>query len=587
MYIRSIIFFIAFWFTSIASYGQSFNYSYTDPCTGVVKTIPVSTNGITVTYYGQIHTFQPTDFYNGGFESWAQTVYSSFGNNNPCASIVGLPTGINIAQNTAINFLSIINSLSAISDLSSLGGATNLLSGIGSVSGSTSNKKKDDKKSGSAQTDGTTTTTEGSVSTPNGGSTTSGSSGNSGSTQTNGTATNTEGSVSTPSGGSTTSGSSTNQGTGNTNPTQPTQTGGQTTQPPVGSTQNQTGTNGNNNTSNTNSNSSGSSNTSNNTNNTQPTTGTNQTQNPTTTQNGNSQSGSTNSNSGNANQNGSGSSNSNGSSNQNGSGSNSNDGSSQEGKSGSGNTQGSETPKEEGGKTNLVGGAVSTLANSTSSGKAASTESRKPTILGSSDFVGFNFKDSDIDRGAKFTGGYTSLRWDGQRSHGILVDYTTALKGPNITGFYAIIKKKRIDLISTTLTLGFDRKTSVYGTLALGQMWNIDKKKKLKAVYMLTGSFGSVYGEEFVGTAAIAGVMYDWKISKRIDIKLMGLYVYAPYVSYYNDILLKSPHVVLPIIGTNIGLTKRFKLNINGGGAWALQENALNYTIMMGTRFLL
>jgi hypothetical protein len=118
-------------------------------------------------------------------------------------------------------------------------------------------------------------------------------------------------------------------------------------------------------------------------------------------------------------------------------------------------------------------------------------------------------------------------------------------------------------------------------------MWNIDKKKKLKAVYMLTGSFGSVYGEAFIGTAAIGGVMYDLKVSKRIDIKLMGLYVYAPYVSYYNDILLKSPHVVLPIIGTNIGLTKRFKLNINGGGAWALNENALNYTIMMGTRFLL
>jgi hypothetical protein len=67
----------------------------------------------------------------------------------------------------------------------------------------------------------------------------------------------------------------------------------------------------------------------------------------------------------------------------------------------------------------------------------------------------------------------------------------------------------------------------------------------------------------------------------------MGLYVYAPYVSYYNDILLKSPHVVLPIIGTNIGITKKFKININGGGAWAIQENALNYTVMMGTRFLL
>ena len=576
MYARNFIFFIAFWFTSIVSYGQSFNYSYTDPCTGITKTMQVPSNGITVTYYGQVNTFQPTDFYNGGFESWAQGVFSSFGNNNPCASIVGLPAAVNIAQNTATNFLSIINSLSAISDLSALGGATNLLSGVGSVSNSTSNEQKKNGSNQTNGTNGTTTNTEGSTPTTNGSATTSGSQGNSGTTTGN-------------------SGTSTNQGSGNTSATQPTQTGGQSSQSSVGSQQNQTGTNGNNSNSGTNSNSSGTSNTSGSTNNTQSSSGTNQTQTQGTST-GNSSSGSTNANSNNANQNGSGSSGSNGSSSQNGSGTSTSGGSSEG--SGTGNQQGgSETPKtEESGKTNLVGGSVSSIGNATgtgsnssggSKGGAASSESRRPTILASSDLVGFNFKDSDVSRGGKFTGGYTSLRWDGQRSHGFLVDYTTALKGPNVTAFYAIIKKKRIDLISTTLTLGFDTKTSVYGTLALGQMWNIDKKKKLKAVYMLTGSFGSVYGEAFIGTAAIGGVMYDLKVSKRIDIKLMGLYVYAPYVSYYNDILLKSPHVVLPIIGTNIGLTKRFKLNINGGGAWALNENALNYTIMMGTRFLL
>ena len=176
------------------------------------------------------------------------------------------------------------------------------------------------------------------------------------------------------------------------------------------------------------------------------------------------------------------------------------------------------------------------------------------------------------------------MRWDGKRAHGVMADYTTALKGPNITGFYAFMRKRRIDLISTTLTLGFDKKTSLYGTLAVGQLYSFKKPKKLKAVWMITASYGNVYGESFIGTAAIVGGMYDIKLSKRIDVKLLGLYVYAPYVSYYNDILLKSPHVVLPIIGTNIAITKRFKININGGGAWAIKENALNYTIMMGTR---
>ena len=81
--------------------------------------------------------------------------------------------------------------------------------------------------------------------------------------------------------------------------------------------------------------------------------------------------------------------------------------------------------------------------------------------------------------------------------------------------------------------------------------------------------------------------MYDMKLGKRIDIKLMNLMVYSPYVSYYNDLVLQSPYVMLPSIGTNIGITKRFKFNINGGGAWDLKTAALNYTVTCGTRLLI
>jgi hypothetical protein len=52
-----------------------------------------------------------------------------------------------------------------------------------------------------------------------------------------------------------------------------------------------------------------------------------------------------------------------------------------------------------------------------------------------------------------------------------------------------------------------------------------------------------------LGTAVIAGGMYDLRFGKRIDMKLMGLFVYSPYISYYNDLLLSSPYVVIPILG--------------------------------------
>lgn len=622
MYARCILIALLFWLTPILVSGQSFNYSYVDPCTGVTKTINVPSNGVTVTYYGQIKTFSTSAFYSGEFESWAQGVYSSFGNNNPCASIVGLPTGINIAQNTAINFLSIMNSLSAISDLTSMsgGGATNILSGVGSMQNS--QEKKNSKKDKSAsqnntQTQGGQNVNSQNTEAPNQGQTQpTGQQTNSGAQGQN-PVTGTQG-QSTPGSGSngqnSVQGNQTNQS--NNTQGQGSQSSGQT---PVnnnsqGQPTNQQNTNtqqqnGNNN--NSSSNTSGGSGTSGNVaNNPQSTSGqsgagTNGTQQGGSKESpaGNQQNGGNagseqsstnqNQNSNSTNANGNTTPGSNGQSQGNGSESNQGQSGGQNGqqvnglnsKPASPPNQSSEKPNtEEQGKTDLIGGSVSSIGGSSNPGNK---NGNRPNILASSDLVGFNFKNSDLNYGGKFTGGYTSLRWDGLRSHGFLIDYTTALKGPNITGFYAFIRKKRIDLISATATIGFDTKPTAYGTLALGQMWNIGRSNRLKAVYMLTGSFGSVYGAPFIGTAGIVGGTYDWKISKRLDVKIMGLYVYAPYVSYYNDILLKSPHVVLPIIGTNIGITKRFKININGGGAWAIKENALNYTVMMGTRLLL
>jgi hypothetical protein len=166
-----------------------------------------------------------------------------------------------------------------------------------------------------------------------------------------------------------------------------------------------------------------------------------------------------------------------------------------------------------------------------------------------------------------------------------LFDYTSLTKGPNVTAFYAFVNKKRIDLFSVTGTASFIGKGSLYGTMAVGQMWTI--KKNAKVVYLATTSWGRVFQEKFVGTAFIAGGMYDFKAFKLADIKLMGLFIYAPFVSYYNDIVLKSPYVVMPIVGTNLRITKKFKLNINMGGTYAIKEDVMNFTIMMGTRFAL
>jgi hypothetical protein len=476
-------------FIGFLGYAQTYNYTYTDPCTGNIKTIVVPINGqVTVGYYGYTNNFSASDFTDGTFEAWTTDIFALYGQNSPCSQIVGVGTTVSVTQNTTFTVLGILNSLTTIADVAA-SGTSNILGGsigsIGSSSGDGENNSNENKK-------------------------------NNGNNNVNNNSSNLSGT-----GGNVSSSPNENQSTQQGS----SQTSTETSSSSTGGTTEESSSTG-----------------------TSVPTGE-------------------------------------------GSGSGSTSEGTVSGNSG-GTGQGEENPQttseqttstEEGeGKTNITAGATTTTKNAPSKG-----EGGKPSVVASSDFVGFNFRNSEVNYGAKATGGYTALRWDGQRSWGALADYTSALKGPNITGFYAWIKPKSVTLLSGTATIGFDGNKSLYGTIAGGQMFTFQKVPRLKVVYMGTVSYGHIFREQFIGTAVIAGAMYDMKIGKRIDIKLMNLFVYAPYVSYYNDIVLASPYVMLPSIGTNIGITKRFKFNINGGGAWDLKTAALNYTVTCGTRMLI
>ena len=469
-----------FLFVAICCNAQSFTYTYEDPCSGLEKSIQVPTNAITITYYGQIQTFAPADFNNGVFEAWAQNVFSSFGSNNPCATIVGVTSAVSMAQNSVMNVLGILNSLDAINSIS--GGGMNTNGVIESSKTDAKSDKKKNKENNSQSNNSSSSRVAGS----------------SGSIISNNESQGQEHQV--------------NSTTGSTGTTE-------------------TGT-----------------------------TGTTETGAPVTTETGTTETGTTEA------------------------------GTQVTTETGSGNiaesnTEPEITSTEEKPASNILGGSIGSIQNSSGSKGANSTKGNAPSIVLSSDFAGFNFKQGDVNFGGKGTAGWTSLSWDGKKSYGFMLDYTSANRGPNVTSFYASIKKNRIDLISLTGTVSFYANRSLYGTIAIGQMWKLNKAKSLKAIYMATSSMGNVFGTKFIGTAFIAGAMYDMKIGKRTQIKFTNLFIYAPYVSYYNDLVLKSPYVIMPLVGTNIGITKKFKLNLNLGGTYAVGEDVLNFTFMMGTRF--
>jgi hypothetical protein len=529
---------ILFLFCTFSIKAQTYTYSYTDPCTGVLKTLSVPINGsIAVSYYGETSSFTGIEFQNGTFENWANQVLAQYQNISPCAQIVGVSTAVNVSQSTVINTIGILNSLSAIADLAGstniLGGATTTVAG-GTNNNSNNNKQNKNGNNSNSNSGGSNGTSGSNGSNPTNPITTTGSS------EPTSTPTTSPSEPTQQSSGTSSTGSGENGGTTSSTGTEGGTSGGSQTTNPEGTTSNPS----------TESTSGSSSSTA-----TEPTT------------EGSTETGAT----------------------------SSTEGSSQSSTTGNGSggqgeqteTQETPTTQEEGGQTNITGGSTTTIRGSTTtSGSSKSKEGGKPSVVASSDFVGFNFQDSEVTTGLKVTGGYTSLRWDGKRSWGVLADYTSALKGPNITGFNAWIKPKTITILSATATIGFEGTGSLYGTLSGGQMFSFEKVKNLKVIYMATVSYGAVFRTQFLGTAVIAGGMYDLKVGKRLDIKFTDLMVYSPYVSYYNDIVMKSPYVMIPSIGVNIGITKKFKFNINAGGAWSLGNSTLNYTVTCGTRLM-
>lgn len=211
-------------FSVLTSYGQ-YTYTYTDPCTLVLKNVYVPAGGgVVVNYFDNHNTFTSNDFATGVFDAWIQNV-SQQNSNSPCESvttaIVNSITNVTVANTLTVvtNVISVTNVAQSIATIggsmgssmtATAGGVTNSSQSEG---GSTNQNSKDDQKpnTNSGTNSGTTGT---------------GTTGN----QNQGSQTNPSSTGGTPTGSST---GTPQQGGDTTNPDQPASTGSPTSESSV------------------------------------------------------------------------------------------------------------------------------------------------------------------------------------------------------------------------------------------------------------------------------------------------------------------------------------------------------------------
>lgn len=129
--------------------GQTFNYNYTDPCTGILQTVTLSqASGTVIMFYaGQYQTFTGAQLQSGAYETWVAQINTQFPpGSNPCAgngSTNANTSNSNIATNTANNISGIVSISTSIAG--SLGGGS---INTGSISNNSSNNAGDNNSGG-------------------------------------------------------------------------------------------------------------------------------------------------------------------------------------------------------------------------------------------------------------------------------------------------------------------------------------------------------------------------------------------------------------------------------------------------------
>jgi len=122
--------------------GQSFIYSYTDPCTQELKFINADMSSpIVIAYYGQVKTFSYTELQDGTFDNWINSVYLKYQSTSPCQG-VGVTTTTTTTTNTTLNIVSNVMNLGSISNVGSINVDVGASTSSGTNVGTTNNNNK-------------------------------------------------------------------------------------------------------------------------------------------------------------------------------------------------------------------------------------------------------------------------------------------------------------------------------------------------------------------------------------------------------------------------------------------------------------
>jgi hypothetical protein len=165
---------------------------------------------------------------------------------------------------------------------------------------------------------------------------------------------------------------------------------------------------------------------------------------------------------------------------------------------------------------------------------------------------------------------------------GALVNYTSQVNNTNITLFASYRYKKSTTIIANSSMMNFDK--DFFNTTSVMESYQIKKITTTVGVNYTTGNLGE---SKFQSISTLGGAFGSFNVNKKMGLTTMFVVVYSPFVYYYEGIWYQSGLLAVPFVAVDYKLTKKFKLNISFSGVQQINDQPLNYQVLLGAKAFL
>jgi hypothetical protein len=165
---------------------------------------------------------------------------------------------------------------------------------------------------------------------------------------------------------------------------------------------------------------------------------------------------------------------------------------------------------------------------------------------------------------------------------GALINFTSTVNNSNITLFMSFRKKKLTTIIANSSMMNFDK--DFFNTTSIMESYQFGKITGTAGVNYTMGNLGD---SKFQSLSTLAGLIGTFKINKNFGMTTMFVVVYSPYVFFYEGMWNQSGYIAVPFMAIDYKLTKKFKLNLSFSGVNQINDQTLNYQVLIGAKAFL